>query len=247
MKTYYRPSHQRGGANYGWLDTKYTFSFSEYYDPKHMGFSVLRVINDDIISGGGGFPLHPHKNMEIITFIMDGAIEHQDSTGRQTVVRPGEIQIMSAGSGIQHQEFNHYKDRNTHLLQIWILPHKKEVAPRYDQIQYQAQEGQLTKIVASIDDKVATSNDAQPLCTYIYQDLDLYVLKSATKGTLSFKSHKKSLRCIWIQLLKGFLDVHGQHLAPGDGLGLSEFEDLGLSWGDQTEFLLFDLPDLTAE
>ena len=230
---YFRPSEARGMANHGWLKSAHTFSFSEYYDPAHMGFSALRVINEDHIAGGGGFPTHPHRDMEIITFMVEGALEHADTLGNRSVILPGEVQHMSAGTGIRHSEFNHHKDKKAHLLQIWILPDRENYAPGYGQKDFSADlnRGDLFLLA---------SKDGADGSIRINQSASLYGARA--KEGKSFSYALAPGRKAWVQLVKGSLDLNGQAMKAGDGIGLSEEERVEIKSKTDAEFLLFDLP-----
>jgi len=228
-----RPAKERGHANHGWLDTYHTFSFSDYFDPKNMGFRSLRVINEDRVSGGYGFPAHPHQDMEIITYVLDGSLEHKDSMGTGSTIRPGEVQKMSAGTGIRHSEFNPSKTEAVHLLQIWILPEKKGLKPMYEQKAIPAEEkkGKL-RLVGSPeggDGKVT-----------IYQDAKLYATE-LTPGD-SVQHELESGRYAWVQVARGKISLNGKTLQAGDGAAVTNEQKLELAGvGDKSEVLLFDL------
>ncbi len=228
-----RKSQERGHADHGWLKSMHTFSFADYYDPKHMGFSVLRVINEDRIDGGTGFGTHGHRDMEIISYVIDGALEHKDSMGSDVVIKPGEVQRMSAGTGVRHSEYNHLKDRSTHFLQIWIMPEQNGVAPSYDQKSFTNDFGCSDLIL------VGSKNGRNGSVT-INQDVDLYAAKAQDAGEKMLKTHKH--RNLWVQVIKGDVDVEGTKLVSGDGAGITEVESLKLQWSKGAEFLLFDLP-----
>lgn len=230
---YKRPSLERGHANHGWLDSLFTFSFAEYYDPKHRGFSVLRVINEDRIQGGGGFDTHEHKDMEIITYVLAGAIEHKDTLGNTSIIRPGEVQRMTAGSGIAHSEFNHHKDKVSHLLQIWIFPRVKGLKPGYEQKSFKDRFGKNSFTLVA-------SHNAKSGSLLIHQDVDLYVAHIAKGKELVFSSALK--RSYWIQVCKGQVSVKDEDLREGDGLGIVNGNELKFSSKEGAEFLLFDLP-----
>ncbi|MGE4130835.1 MAG: pirin family protein [Bdellovibrionales bacterium] len=229
-----RKSEDRGRGEFGWLKARYTFSFSEYHDPEHMGFGVLRVINEDRIAGGGGFPTHGHRDMEIITYVIEGALEHKDSMGNSTIIRPGEVQRMSAGTGVRHSEFNHFQDQTTHLLQIWILPDKVGHPPGYGQKSFAEElaKGGLVKVVTP---------DGQGDTIAAHQDFDLYALKSAQGGQTRFHPKKPS-RSVWIQIVNGTVQANGQELSPGDAAAWVRGDELQLAWQPGAELLLFDLP-----
>lgn len=229
-----RKAKERGHAVHGWLDSHHTFSFADYYDPDFMGFRDLRVINEDRIQGGQGFPTHPHKDMEIITYVIEGALEHKDTLGTQSVISPGEVQHMSAGTGIQHSEFNSLRDKETHLLQIWILPNAKGIKPGYGQKSFaeQIKKGELV---------LAASPEGRSGSIPIHQDVDLYFAKWNSAREQDFKFRGKS-RYGWVQLVSGNLDVSGVSLGPGDGLAIAAEENLTLTSKGAAEFLLFDLP-----
>lgn len=226
-----RPSQERGHANHGWLDTYHTFSFADYFDPNHMGFSALRVINEDRVAGGTGFGFHPHQDMEIITYVLSGALQHQDSMGFTSVIRPGMVQRMSAGSGVMHSEVNPSPDEAVHLLQIWIQPNQKGVAPRYDEKDFSAalRPGQLVLVA---------SRDGRDGSLHIYQDADLYVAlpESDRPLVLSLQGGRKA----FVQVARGQVSVNGHRLQAGDGLGVMEESELKLE--GEGEALVFDLP-----
>ncbi len=227
-----RKSDERGHANYGWLDTKYTFSFNTYYDPKHMGFRALRVINEDIVAPGQGFGTHGHANMEIITYVVKGALAHKDSTGGEEVLSPNEVQRMTAGTGIRHSEFNPSDTEEVHLLQIWILPEKDGLEPGYEQTFFPAEQktGKL-KLVAS---KGGTDGS-------VHINQDVFVYSSILEKDVSVLHKIGSTRHAWIQLIKGRLDLNGTILEAGDGASASDEESLAITALENSEFLLFDL------
>lgn len=228
---YIRKSEDRGAANHGWLDTKHTFSFADYRDPRYMGFSALRVINEDKVAPGQGFPTHPHRDMEIVTYILEGSLEHKDSMGTGSVIQPGEIQRMSAGTGVTHSEFNASKTKKVHLLQIWIEPNQKKLPPSYEQKKIPP-EGTLTLIAAP---EAGADN------VVIHQDARIYAarLKKGTSATHRLRSQRKA----WVQVARGSLLLNGKSLHQGDGAAISEEEVISLSTPDEAaEALVFDLP-----
>lgn len=229
-----RPSSERAAANHGWLQSRHTFSFADFYDPEQMGFSVLRVINEDRIKPSTGFGLHGHQDMEILSYVIDGALEHRDSMGNSAVIRPGEIQRMSAGTGVRHSEKNHSSERSTHFLQIWIVPDKKGYEPSYGQISFEP-------LLASADFALIASKDGRDGAIRINQRADVYVGRS--KDGSSIEQKVAPGRCIWTQVIRGSLRVNGTPLREGDGLGLTDLNCLKLEMGAGTEFLLFDLPE----
>lgn len=227
-----RKSSERGRANHGWLKSQFTFSFAEYYDPEHMGFRALRVINEDHIEGGKGFPMHPHRDMEIISFMVSGALAHKDSHGNVAVVRPGEVQRMSAGTGVAHSEFNHSPDQDAHLLQIWILPNKTGVPFSYGQKSFE-QDMNEKKLV------LAVSNTGRDGSISIQQDADLYLSRLMKSDSLAFEMRPG--RHVWIQVVKGKIRVNGTEAEAGDGLAASEEKLLKIEASEDSELLLFDL------
>lgn len=227
-----RRSNERGKANYGWLDTNYTFSFSDYYDPGHMGFRDLRVINEDFIEPGQGFPKHGHRDMEIITYMIDGELSHRDSMGNGETVRKNEVQRMTAGTGVLHSEYSSPTDR-THLLQIWILPEKKNLTPGYEQKYFSPadKQGKLRLLASRGGDDESIS---------INQDVSLYASVLASGETLQYELAPE--RHAWVQVISGGLEVNGERLEKGDGAAVSEEKLLAIkATDDNTEFLLFDL------
>jgi hypothetical protein len=228
-----RPAKERGHANHGWLDTYHTFSFSDYYDPKFMGFRSLRVINEDWVKPGYGFPTHPHRDMEIITYVLEGSLEHKDSMGTGSVIRPGEVQKMSAGTGVRHSEFNHSKSEPVHLLQIWILPEKEGLKPMYEQKTIPAEEKQgKLRLVGSPKGGNGSVT--------ISQDVELYATELAAGQSVEHTLEKG--RYAWLQVARGKITVNGQELQAGDGAAISAEPKLQLAGvGDSSEVLLFDL------
>ncbi|MNT33236.1 Quercetin 2,3-dioxygenase [compost metagenome] len=198
-----------------------------------MGFSVLRVINEDRIDGGTGFDTHGHRDMEIISYVIDGALEHKDSMGTDTVIKPGEVQRMSAGTGIRHSEYNHLKDQVTHFLQIWIMPAQTGVAPSYDQKSFRSDFSCSDLIL------VGSQNGRNGSVT-VNQDVDMYAAKAQDAGEKHLKTFKH--RHIWVQVIKGDVTVEGENLASGDGAGITDVETLKIAWSKGAEFILFDLP-----
>lgn len=228
-----RRSADRGHAEHGWLDSYHTFSFASYYDHKFMGFRDLRVINEDFVEGGQGFPTHPHKDMEIITYVIEGALAHKDSMGNATEILPGEVQRMSAGTGIQHSEFNPRKDARVHLLQIWIQPEKKGIEPSYAQKSFakELENGGL---------KLVVSRDGREGSITMNQNVDLYVAKWAKAQKVKFPL--RSSRYAWVQIVDGNLTLNGERLGKGDGAAIGGEALLELVSEGPVEFLLFDLP-----
>lgn len=227
-----RKSNERGGADHGWLKAKHSFSFAGYYDPAHMGFRSLRVINEDRIAGGRGFGAHPHSDMEIITFIVKGELEHRDSMGNRATIRPGEVQHMSAGTGVVHSEYNPNPDVETHLLQIWIETNKEGAEPLYGQRSFDAQ---LTneKLV------LVVSPDGRDGSIPIRQDVDIRLGRFKTGDSVDLPV--RAGRGVWVQLVKGDLTVNGQTLKAGDGLALEQVPGVSLKADSEAEFLFFDL------
>jgi redox-sensitive bicupin YhaK (pirin superfamily) len=227
-----RKSEERGHADHGWLKSYHTFSFADYYEPEFMGFRALRVINEDWVSGGEGFPPHPHRDMEIITYILSGELEHKDSMGNGSVIRPGDVQRMSAGTGVKHSEFNHSKDKTVHLLQIWITPAETGIKPGYEEKKFSLEERKnRLKLVAS-----PNSQDGSVL---IHQDAKLYASVLEAGKEVSYDLDPK--RFAWIQVAEGEIEVNGKKLSAGDAAAVGEERKLTLSGKKNAEFLLFDL------
>ena len=229
-----RKSLDRGHANHGWLDSYHTFSFASYHDPKYMGFSVLRVINEDRINAGAGFATHSHRDMEIISYAISGALEHKDSMGNTTIISPGDVQRMSAGSGVTHSEYNHFKDKQTHFLQIWILPDTQNIEPSYEQKSFlnSLNNDKLTLIA---------SKDGRENSISLHQDILMYVGKFTTDGSCKVTLTKN--RKAWVQVIKGSMVLNSDYeLDSGDGAAIMDLMDLELSWSKDSEFLFFDLP-----
>ncbi|RYG67232.1 pirin family protein [archaeon] len=227
-----RRSAERGDANHGWLKSKHTFSFADYYDEKHMGFGPLRVINEDRIDGGTGFGTHGHRDMEILSYVIDGALAHQDSIGNKAVIRPGELQRMSAGTGVRHSEQNELKDRVTHFLQIWIMPEANGLAPGYGQKNF-AEDFRAGEMV------LVASKGGRDGSVSLNQDVDLYAAKSEKAGEKVFKVSPQ--RYLWVQVIKGEVSANGETLRAGDGAGLHREEELKLAWSQGAEFLFFNM------
>ncbi|WP_019508565.1 pirin family protein [Pleurocapsa sp. PCC 7319] len=228
-----RPAQDRGNANFGWLDSRHTFSFGSYYDPNHMGFSSLRVINEDKVKPGQGFGTHSHRDMEIISYVLEGELAHKDSIGNGSVIRPGDVQRMSAGTGIAHSEFNAFNIDLVHFLQIWILPKQGGIEPSYEQKHFDVAErqGQL---------RLVASPDGRNNSVTIHQDTDLYVATLNNGDRVNYSAN--SNRSLWIQIAKGGIEVNGRVLNGGDGAAIAEETEISLSaTTDNTEILLFDL------
>lgn len=228
-----RKSDDRGLADHGWLKSRHTFSFADYHDDKHMGFGPLRVINEDRIEGGTGFGAHPHRDMEIISYVIEGALQHKDSMGNTTIIRPGEVQRMSAGSGVRHSEYNDLKDKVTHFLQIWIMPDKIGIPPGYDQKNFAGELGCGDLVL------VASESGRNGSIT-INQNVDMYVAKAAGGGEETHKTFKH--RHVWIQVIEGNVSVDGTELETGDGAGIDQVESVRIKWDKGAEFILFDMP-----
>ncbi len=227
-----RKSEERGLANHGWLKSRHSFSFAEYYDPKHMGFRTLRVINEDRIEGGTGFGRHPHRDMEIISYVIKGALEHKDSMGNETVIRPGEVQRMSAGTGVAHSEYNQDPNEEAHFFQIWIQPNRTGNKPGYGQKSFE-KELNSQKMVLVI------SPDAREGSIGIQQDADMYISRLKAHDQVDFKL--RAGRGAWIQVVRGSLNVNGKELTTGDALSFENEELLNFKALADSEFLLFDL------
>jgi len=229
-----RPSAARGHANHGWLDTYYSFSFSNYYDPKHMGFRDLRVINEDRVSAGKGFGSHPHRDMEIITYIIEGELSHRDSTGTEATIRQNDVQRMSAGTGVTHSEYNNSANP-VHLLQIWIMPEADGLQPSYEDRTFPREEKQdRLRLIASRDGRDGS--------TRINQDASVYASLLESGKTLDLEL--KAGRHAWVQLVSGELEVNGTRMVKGDGAAISDESKLALAsvgGNGAAEFLLFDL------
>ena len=227
-----RKAEERGHFDHGWLDTYHTFSFDQYYDPAHMHFRTLRVINEDRVATAKGFPTHAHRDMEIITYILSGELEHRDSMGNGSVIRPGDVQRMSAGTGVAHSEFNPSETEAVHLLQIWIMPRARNLPPGYEQKFFSEEErrGGL-RLVASEDGRDGSVTIQQDACLYA----TILESGSSVEHTLSDK------RYAWIQVARGTLNLNGHDLKQGDGAAISHEQQLRLAAKDEAEVLLFDL------
>jgi redox-sensitive bicupin YhaK (pirin superfamily) len=227
-----RRAQDRGHANHGWLDTYHTFSFSSYRDPRYMGFRSLRVMNEDFVAPGQGFGVHPHDNMEIVTYVLEGALEHQDSMGNGEILRPGEFQRMTAGTGITHSEFNPSRDEPVHLYQIWLYPDQNGLEPSYEQKRFDERERRNRL-------RLVASRDAADDSLLIHQDARIY-LSSLDDGT-QVDAELDSGRHAWLQVLRGGVSLNGQDLATSDGVAVSDERVLHIQADGNAEILLFDL------
>jgi len=225
-------SDSRGAADHGWLKAKHTFSFADYHNPEMMGFGPLRVINEDRIAPSQGFGTHPHKDMEIVTYIIEGALEHKDSMGNGSVIQAGDVQRMTAGTGVFHSEFNHSADQSVHLLQIWIYPEKKGLQPGYEQTRF-TREDKLNRL------RLVGSRDGRDGSVTIHQDVNLYasVLEAGREAVLDLDNDRK----FFVQLIRGDIEVNERPLAAGDGAQIEGERKLRLSATSEAEFLLFDM------
>ena len=227
-----RKANDRGKVNMGWLDSHHTFSFGHYYDPAHMGFGNLRVINEDRVQPGKGFGTHGHDNMEIISYVIEGALEHRDSMDNGSVIRPGDVQRMTAGTGVTHSEFNHSGDDQVHFLQIWILPDTANLDPGYEEKRFDRADKQNQL-------RLVGSRDARDGSVRIHQDVDLYasVLSGGTALTHNFRDGRKG----WLQVVSGSVRANGETLDAGDGAAITELSELTLDAVSDAEVLLFDM------
>jgi quercetin 2,3-dioxygenase len=227
-----RKAEERGHANHGWLDSYHTFSFANYYDPAHMGFRSLRVINQDRVRGGMGFGTHPHRDMEIISYVLEGALEHKDSMGNGSIIAPGEVQRLTAGTGITHSEFNHSKTEQVHFLQIWILPDRQNLKPGYEQKHFTVEQKRDRLLLVA-------SHDGRDGSVTVNQDLNLYatVLSNGAAVTHIVEPGRHA----WIQVARGSALLNGQSIEVGDGVAVSQPGELQLIGKDDAEILVFDL------
>lgn len=224
-----RPSEERGHNKLSWLESRFSFSFDQYYDPEHTQFRSLRVINEDVVAPGGGFPTHPHRDMEILTWILEGALEHRDNTGGSGVIRPGELQHMTAGRGVLHSEFNPSPKDPVHLLQIWILPERKGLDPSYEQLSFPD---------ADLRGKFNLVAGPQAPVT-IHQDANLYIAR-LDKGAEA-KHSLAAGRHAWVQVARGSVRLNGTELKAGDGAAISNETEIHVEARGPSEVLLFDL------
>ena len=227
-----RKAEERGHFNHGWLNTYHTFSFDQYYDPRFMGFRSLRVINEDFVAAGRGFPTHGHRDMEIITYVLEGALEHKDSMGTGSVILPGDVQKMSAGTGVRHSEYNHSKDEHVHLLQIWIIPDTAGINPDYQQKRFEDEEKRARlRLIASArgdDGSITIKQDARVYAT---------LLDSAEQVVHELQPNRHA----WVQVARGAIELNGKLLNQGDGAAASEETTLTLVGKEAADVLLFDL------
>ncbi|HEY0006263.1 MAG TPA: pirin family protein [Pyrinomonadaceae bacterium] len=227
-----RRAEERGHFNFGWLDTYHTFSFADYYDPAFMGFRALRVINEDYVHPGHGFPTHPHRDMEIITYVLEGGLAHKDSMGNGSIIRPGEVQRMSAGTGIRHSESNHSENESVHLLQIWIMPSELGIKPGYEQKMFtDEKKRERLCLIASPDGRQGSVT--------IHQDVSLYaaLLEKGQRVAHELQPGRHA----WVQVARGAVEVNGQTLKQSDGAAVSREESLQINASEPSEVLLFDL------
>jgi hypothetical protein len=227
-----RKANERGHARHGWLESYHTFSFADYHDPSFMGFRALRVINEDRVQPGQGFGTHSHRDMEIVTYVLEGALAHKDSLGTGSIIRPGDVQRMSAGTGVAHSEFNHSRTELVHFLQIWILPEEEGLAPSYEQRSFpEAERTDRLRLVAS--------RDARESSVRIHQDVDLYA--SVLSPGIALEHSLRAGRHAWLQVAHGSLVANDQLLSVGDGAAFSDESAVSLVAREPAEILLFDL------
>lgn len=228
-----RRSGERGRSKISWLDSAHTFSFAHYYDPAHMGFGCLRVINDDRVVGGGGFDMHPHRDMEIISYVLSGELGHKDSMGHDSTIRYGDVQRMSAGTGVLHSEFNASDDKPVHFLQIWIIPDKLGYEPGYEQKFFPAEEKQGRLLLAA-------SNSGRDGSIHIHQDIDMYAGRFSANETADFQLRPD--RMAWAHVALGDITINGEKYKAGDGLACTDQALLQFTEGKGAEVILFDMP-----
>ncbi|AWH88009.1 pirin family protein [Limnobaculum parvum] len=229
---YLRKADVRGHANHGWLDSWHSFSFADYYDPNFMGFSALRVINEDRVASGQGFPTHPHKDMEILSYVLEGSIEHQDSMGNKERVPAGDFQIMSAGTGVRHSEYNPSDSEPLHFYQIWIIPDRKDITPRYEQKTFTEKHAR----------QLVLSPDARDGSLKVYQDMELWrwTLDAKEKAEFNIKEGRR----IWVQVVKGEVEINGVQASSSDGIALWDEPTINITVHSDSEILVFDLPEV---
>ncbi len=227
-----RPSAERGVANFGWLDSRHSFSFGHYFDQRYMGHGPLRVINEDRVKPGRGFDTHGHSDMEIISYVLDGALEHNDSMGNGSMIRPGDVQRMTAGTGVRHSEYNASDSDDVHFLQIWILPEAQGLKPGYEQKAF-GREDKLNQL------RLVGARDGREGAVVIHRDVDLYasVLEAGREVSHQIAADRKG----WLQVARGRLLVNGERLDQGDGVALDGNDSLAIEAVDESEFLLFDM------
>ncbi|HEV8320164.1 MAG TPA: pirin family protein [Myxococcota bacterium] len=227
-----RPAADRGRDDHGWLDSRHTFSFGDYYDPTAMGFHSLRVINEDRVAPGGGFPTHPHRDMEIVSYVLEGALAHKDSLGNGSIIRPGDVQRMSAGTGVLHSEKNDSDTEPVHFLQIWILPEQRGIEPGYEQRHFAApaRRGKL---------KLVAARDGRDGAVTLHQDAEIHaaLLQPGEEAVHALRPGRHA----WVQVARGAVTLNGQPLAAGDGAAVSDEERIALRGVAPAELLLFDL------
>ncbi len=226
-----RPSSQRGDADHGWLHSHHTFSFADYHDPAHMGFRSLRVINEDTVAPGRGFGTHSHRDMEIISYVLDGSLEHKDSMGTGSVIRPGDVQRMTAGTGVQHSEQNHSKQESVHFLQIWILPERARLEPSYEQKSFSTEErrGKL---------RLVAESGGRDGSVTVHQNMALYAALLDPKERVV---HTIERGHAWVQVARGAITLNGKAMGPGDGAAVSDERELTIEGVEAAELLVFDL------
>ncbi|MEO1341386.1 MAG: pirin family protein [Cyanobacteria bacterium J06635_13] len=228
-----RPQDQRGVANFGWLDSRHSFSFGQYYDPNHMGFASLRVINEDKVTPAQGFGTHGHRDMEIISYVLAGELEHRDSMGNGSVIRPGDVQRMSAGTGVRHSEFNASKENPVHFLQIWILPETQGLEPSYEEKNFSSEieQGKLTLV---------GSRDGRDNSVTIHQDVNLYLGSLGESDRLNYQIAED--RAVWLQVTQGKVKLNEQLLEAGDGAAISDETEIAITGSSlDSEILMFDM------
>ena len=234
MKTILYKADSRGYANHGWLETRHSFSFANYFDRERMNFGVLRVINDDAIAGGQGFGTHPHDNMEIITIPLEGDLEHKDNMGNQAVIREGDVQVMSAGTGVYHSEFNHHPNKTLKLFQIWLFPNKQNVQPRYDQISIRdvAEKNKLYQVLSPNPDDQGV---------WIHQDA-WFFLGNYDAGKTDSYTIKKAENGIFVMVIEGEVNISGTELSKRDAIGIWDVDSVDITASSDARVLLMDLP-----
>ena len=233
MKTILHPADSRGHVSFEWLNSNHSFSFGRYHDPERMGFGMLRVLNDDVIEGGSGFGQHPHDNMEIVSIPITGALEHKDSTGRHEVINQNDVQIMSAGTGIKHSEYNHFADKETNFLQVWILPKKRNIEPRYEQKTFDPtlRNNQFQTVVAPDNDKAV----------WINQDAWFSLTNLQADKTIDYNFHKSG-NGAYVFVLSGSLIINGEIINKRDALGVWDIDNFSIAASAHSEFLIIEVP-----